>query len=107
MGSHPPIGRCPQLAARQCRALPLARDIARPEIRALGARLFAEPRLSRSGRIACASCHQPQRALGDGRPLAVGEDGLMGRRRSMPLYGAPFAPCCSGMDAPMTCGNKS
>lgn len=71
---------------------PLARDIARREIRALGARLFAEPRLSRSGRIACASCHQPQRALGDGRPLAVGEDGLMGRRRSMPLYGAPFAP---------------
>ena len=71
---------------------PLAQDLARPAIRALGERLFAEPRLSRTGRTACASCHQPARALGDGRALAIGEDGLMGRRRSMPLYGAPFAP---------------
>ncbi|MCH1999088.1 cytochrome-c peroxidase, partial [Achromobacter xylosoxidans] len=34
----------------------------------------------------------PQRAFTDGLPLAVGEDKLMGRRRSTPLYAAPFAP---------------
>lgn len=58
----------------------------------LGRQLFFDPRLSRKGQIACASCHQPARAFSDGRPLAIGEDGLQGRRRSMPLLAAPFAP---------------
>jgi cytochrome c peroxidase len=39
---------------------------------AFGERLFREPRLSRSGAIACATCHQPGRAFTDGRPRAVG-----------------------------------
>jgi cytochrome c peroxidase len=58
----------------------------------VGRTLFFDPRLSRKGKIACASCHQPARAFTDGRPLAVGEDGLMGRRRSQPLLAAPFSP---------------
>ncbi|RMX05079.1 cytochrome-c peroxidase [Corticibacter populi] len=58
----------------------------------LGERLFFDPRLSRKGQVACASCHQPDKAFGDGRPLAIGEDGLMGMRRSQTLLAAPFAP---------------
>ncbi len=38
----------------------------------LGRRLFADPRLSADGRLACASCHLPQRAFTDGRPRALG-----------------------------------
>lgn len=70
----------------------LAADVARPAVVALGQMLFFDTRLSRKGQVSCASCHQPQRAFTDGQPLAVGEDKLMGRRRSTPLYAAPFAP---------------
>jgi cytochrome c peroxidase len=70
----------------------LAADVATPAIVALGQTLFFDARLSRKGQVSCASCHAPERAFTDGRPLAVGEDGLMGRRRSTPLYAAPFAP---------------
>jgi len=38
----------------------------------LGARLFADPRLSANGRIACATCHVPERAFADRRKVAVG-----------------------------------
>jgi cytochrome c peroxidase len=38
----------------------------------LGRRLFAEPRLSGDGRLACASCHLPQQAFTDGRARALG-----------------------------------
>lgn len=69
----------------------LAADVAQPAIVALGQMLFFDTRLSRKGQVSCASCHQPQRAFTDGLPLAVGEDKLMGRRRSTPLYAAPFA----------------
>jgi cytochrome c peroxidase len=44
----------------------------RPAAIALGERLFFDPRLSRDGALACASCHQPQRAFSDGRPRALG-----------------------------------
>ncbi|MCY1201855.1 tryptophan tryptophylquinone biosynthesis enzyme MauG [compost metagenome] len=70
----------------------LAADVARPDIVTLGQTLFFDSHLSRKGQVSCASCHQPQRAFTDGLPLAVGEDRLMGRRRSTPLYAAPFAP---------------
>ncbi|MCV6903315.1 MAG: cytochrome-c peroxidase [Achromobacter xylosoxidans] len=70
----------------------LAADVARPAVVTLGQMLFFDTRLSRKGEVSCASCHQPQRAFTDGLPLAVGEDKLMGRRRSTPLYAAPFAP---------------
>ena len=43
-----------------------------PEAIALGAALFREPRLSRTGTIACSSCHQPARAFADGLAHAKG-----------------------------------
>jgi cytochrome c peroxidase len=39
---------------------------------ALGARLFFDARLSPSARIACVTCHQPDRGWADGRPRAQG-----------------------------------
>jgi cytochrome c peroxidase len=69
--------------------LPLGLDLYRPvpevnpltpEKIALGRRLFHDRRLSRDGSRSCASCHDPRRAYADGRTLAVGPAGAMGRR---------------------------
>lgn len=38
----------------------------------LGRRLFFDARLSPSGRVACSSCHRPERAWSDGRRVGVG-----------------------------------
>jgi cytochrome c peroxidase len=45
-----------------------------PAAIALGQRLFFEPRLSPDSRLACASCHRPDRAFSDGLPRAIGRD---------------------------------
>lgn len=42
----------------------------------LGERLFFEPRLSREGRMSCASCHLPERAFQDGRSQGLGRTEL-------------------------------
>jgi len=42
---------------------------------ALGARLFADPRLSISGEYSCRSCHAPERAFTDGLPRSRGATG--------------------------------
>lgn len=56
-----------------------------PRAAALGARLFADLRLSGDGQIACATCHQPDRAFTDGRTTAQG----MGRgARNTPAIAA-------------------
>lgn len=44
----------------------------RPDAVALGQQLFADPRLSADGRLACASCHVPSLAFTDGRARAHG-----------------------------------
>src|SRR6266536_804724 len=60
----------------------------------LGRRLFFDRRLSRDGSIACSSCHDPDRAFSDGRPIAIGVDGRQGRRNSPAVinrgYGRSF-----------------
>jgi cytochrome c peroxidase len=43
-----------------------------PQAIAFGERLFGDPRLSRNGAIACATCHRADRALTDGLPRAHG-----------------------------------
>jgi cytochrome c peroxidase len=56
--------------------------------------LFFDRRLSRDGSIACVSCHDPERAFSDGRPVAVGVFDRQGRRNSPALinrgYGRSF-----------------
>ena len=65
-----------------------------PSKLALGRKLFRDRRLSRSGNVACASCHDPERAFSDSRPLAVGVFGRVGRRHAPALinrgYGRSF-----------------
>jgi len=60
----------------------------------LGRRLFNDRRLSRDGSIACSSCHDPERAFSDGRPVAIGVFGRQGRRNAPALinrgYGRSF-----------------
>ena len=51
-----------------------------PEKVALGRRIFFDGRLSRDRTIACASCHDPQRAFTDARPVAVGIGRRLGTR---------------------------
>ena len=61
---------------------------------ALGRRLFFDRRLSRDGTVACSSCHDPDRAFSDGRPVPVGVDRRLGRRNAPSLvnrgYGRAF-----------------
>lgn len=60
----------------------------------LGRRLFNDRRLSRDGSTACVTCHDPARAFSDGRALAVGVFGRVGRRHAPALinrgYGRAF-----------------
>lgn len=59
-----------------------------------GRKLFHDRRLSRTRTVACASCHDPDRAFSDSRPLAVGVFGRTGRRHAPALinrgYGRSF-----------------
>lgn len=56
----------------------------------LGQALFFDTRLSGNGKVACASCHLPDRQFQDGAALATG----MGRtnRRTMPIAGTAYSP---------------
>ena len=66
----------------------------RPDRVALGRRLFFDPVLSRDRSLACAGCHDPERAFTDGRALSVRVSGRVGTR-SVPTivnraYGSAF-----------------
>jgi cytochrome c peroxidase len=58
-----------------------------PKIR-LGERLFAEPRLSGDGKVACRSCHLPDKGLADGLPRAKVEGRPEGAINVPTLYNA-------------------
>lgn len=49
---------------------------------ALGEKLFFDPALSRSGQIACASCHEPDLAFADGRRASFGHNRQAGKRNA-------------------------
>lgn len=59
---------------------------------ALGERLFADPRLSKSDLVACISCHRPTHAFADTQALSAGHEGRLGRRNTPTLYGAADTP---------------
>lgn len=48
----------------------------------LGRTLFFDPRLSADGSVSCASCHFPDRAFSDPRPVSLGVEGRPGLRNS-------------------------
>ncbi|RDI95474.1 methylamine utilization protein [Meiothermus sp. QL-1] len=57
----------------------------------LGRRLFYDPRLSKDGRVACASCHRPEFAFSDGgNPVSTGVFGRKGSRNAPTLTNVAF-----------------
>jgi cytochrome c peroxidase len=54
--------------------VPADNPMSEPKV-ALGRALFADPRLSISGRHSCQSCHDPARAFTDGQPRSRGAQG--------------------------------
>ena len=63
-----------------------------PEKIALGRRLFEDKALSSTGTIACASCHDPRLAFGDGEPMGKGVTGRRLVRHTPSLWNAAFSP---------------
>jgi cytochrome c peroxidase len=58
----------------------------------LGRGLFFDARLSANGKISCSSCHDPNLAFADGRPVAEGIAGRLGTRNTPTLLNAMFNP---------------
>lgn len=85
--TRPEAGRVAELA-------PLAPlppvDWHTPASEVLGQQLFFDPRLSGSGQIACASCHDPDLGWADGRRFAFGHDRQSGQRNSMSILNAAW-----------------
>ena len=61
-----------------------------PSAADLGRRLFFDTRLSANGRVACGTCHQPDRAFQDGTALATGVGTTA--RRTMAIAGMARSP---------------
>ena len=58
----------------------------------LGRKLFFDQRLSTDGTVSCATCHKPELAFTDGRPVAEGVSGRRGPRNSISLLNVVFNP---------------
>jgi cytochrome c peroxidase len=56
----------------------------------LGKILFFDPRMSLSGQIACASCHDSQLGWGDGKRVAFGHNRQTGNRNAMSLFNVGY-----------------
>lgn len=56
----------------------------------LGKALFFDPRLSSSGKISCASCHDPALNWTDGKPRSVGHEGATGKRNAPTIQNSWF-----------------
>jgi cytochrome c peroxidase len=57
---------------------------------ALGKQLFFDPRLSRTNRISCATCHDPARGWSDGRSFSTGVDDQLGSRSAPSLINVAY-----------------
>jgi cytochrome c peroxidase len=73
--------------------VPTSNPLTRAKVE-LGKKLFFDKRLSANGTVACASCHDPRLAFGDGNPLAIGIAGQKGARKAPRIvnrgYGKSF-----------------
>ena len=61
-----------------------------PEKISLGRRLFFERRLSVDGTVSCSTCHDPQFAFTDRKPLSVGIKGRVGQRNAPTILNALY-----------------
>ncbi|WP_366557399.1 cytochrome c peroxidase [Chryseobacterium sp.] len=57
----------------------------------LGKVLFFDPRLSKSGQISCANCHDPELGWADGRRVAYGHDRQQGTRNTPTILNIIYA----------------
>jgi cytochrome c peroxidase len=60
------------------------------QLQSLGAILFFDPRLSGSGKISCASCHDPALSWTDGRKVSSGHEGASTHRNSPTIQNVWF-----------------
>jgi len=58
----------------------------------LGRRLFIDPRLSRDGTVACASCHRPSMGFANGAARGQGIDGHLTSRNVVSLLNVAYRP---------------
>ncbi len=80
-----------QTGAPPEQALPIPPDNPQtPEKIALGEKLFFDGRLSADGTVACATCHEPERAFTDGKPTSIGIHGGIGQRNAPTILNALF-----------------
>jgi cytochrome c peroxidase len=56
----------------------------------LGQKLFFERRLSVDGTVSCSTCHDPQLAFTDRKPLSVGVKGRLGQRNAPTILNALY-----------------
>ena len=56
----------------------------------LGKTLFFDPRLSGSGKISCATCHQPELHWTDGKEKSIGHEGAINKRNSPTIQNSWF-----------------
>jgi cytochrome c peroxidase len=100
-GKPPPLPKAGQLAwPRPLQQVGAPADLTRaaipadnpqtPEKIALGEKLFFDGRLSVDGTVACATCHDPNRAFTDGRPTSIGIKGRVGQRNSPTILNALY-----------------
>ena len=80
--SIPPLG-LPEMPVPEGSAI-------NPSVLELGRHLFFDKQLSGDGQIACASCHIPEKAFTDGRPLAQGVGGRQGSRKTPSVINAGY-----------------
>ena len=66
-------------------------NMASPAKTALGRELFFDARLSRDGRVSCASCHQPDKGFSNGERFASGVGGKLGTRNVPGLINVGFS----------------
>jgi cytochrome c peroxidase len=80
-----------QTGAPPEQALPIPPDNPQtPEKIALGEKLFFDGRLSADGTVACATCHEPERAFTDGKPTSIGIHAGIGQRNAPTVLNALF-----------------
>jgi cytochrome c peroxidase len=57
----------------------------------LGKMLYFDPRLSLSGELSCATCHNPSLGYSNAAPVAVGHQHALGGRNAPTVLNAAFA----------------
>lgn len=63
-----------------------------PALAELGRAIFFDSRISDTGSIACASCHDPSRGFSDGRSVSAGVLGRSTKRNTISLLNVAFRP---------------